>query len=123
MRDPQLIALPYHNGLPDVGMGAGVRVLLTELGRPPTWCRRWTPAGPRCGARWSSTGGWPSACAPPSRRARSRSCWPATATAAWAPWAGSGPDGLGVVWFDAHADFDTPEDNVSGFFDVMALAT
>jgi arginase len=29
---------------------------------------------------------------------------------------------LGVVWFDAHADFDTPDDNLSGFFDVMALA-
>lgn len=29
---------------------------------------------------------------------------------------------LGVVWFDAHADFDTPEDNTSGFFDVMGLA-
>jgi len=23
---------------------------------------------------------------------------------------------------DAHADLDTPEDNVSGYFDVMALA-
>lgn len=30
---------------------------------------------------------------------------------------------LGVVWFDAHADFDTPDDNLSGFFDVMALST
>jgi arginase len=30
---------------------------------------------------------------------------------------------LGVVWFDAHADFDTPEDNQSGFLDVMALST
>lgn len=29
---------------------------------------------------------------------------------------------LGVIWFDAHADFDTPEDNLSGFFDVFALA-
>ena len=28
---------------------------------------------------------------------------------------------LGVVWFDAHADFDTAEDNRSGFFDVFAL--
>ena len=35
---------------------------------------------------------------------------------------GIGADDLGVVWFDAHADFDTPEDNVSGFFDVMVLA-
>jgi arginase len=29
---------------------------------------------------------------------------------------------LGVVWLDAHADFDTPEDNRSGFTDVMGLA-
>lgn len=29
---------------------------------------------------------------------------------------------LGVVWLDAHADFDTPEDNLSGFTDVMGLA-
>ena len=32
-------------------------------------------------------------------------------------------DRLGVLWFDAHADFDVPEDNLSGFFDVMALST
>ena len=36
--------------------------------------------------------------------------------------AGIGADGLGVVWLDAHADMDTPEDNRSGFFDVMALS-
>jgi arginase len=29
---------------------------------------------------------------------------------------------LGVVWLDAHADFDTPEDNLSGFSDVMGLS-
>lgn len=36
--------------------------------------------------------------------------------------AGVGSVGLGVDWFDAHADFDAPEDNLSGFFDVMGLA-
>ena len=36
--------------------------------------------------------------------------------------AGVGAEGLGVVWFDAHADFDTTEDNLSGFTDVMGLA-
>ena len=36
--------------------------------------------------------------------------------------AGVGPEGLAVIWFDAHADFDTAEDNVSGFFDVMGLS-
>jgi arginase len=29
---------------------------------------------------------------------------------------------LGVVWLDAHADFDTPEDNLSGFTDVMGVS-
>jgi arginase len=36
--------------------------------------------------------------------------------------AGAGIQNLGVVWFDAHADFDDPEENESGFFDVMGLA-
>ena len=36
--------------------------------------------------------------------------------------AGIGSHGLGVVWVDAHADFYTPEDNLSGFFDVMELS-
>lgn len=36
--------------------------------------------------------------------------------------AGIGKGNLGVAWFDAHADFDTPDDNLSGFFDVMGLS-
>lgn len=36
--------------------------------------------------------------------------------------AGAGAADVGVVWLDAHADLDDPEDNVSGFLDVMALA-
>lgn len=36
--------------------------------------------------------------------------------------AGVGAENLGVVWFDAHADFDDPDENESGFFDVMGLA-
>ncbi len=36
--------------------------------------------------------------------------------------AGIGAEDLGAVWFDAHADFDDPEENESGFFDVMGLA-
>ncbi|MCA1559679.1 MAG: arginase family protein [Acidobacteria bacterium] len=30
---------------------------------------------------------------------------------------------LGVLWFDAHGDFQTPETSTSGFLDGMALAT
>lgn len=36
--------------------------------------------------------------------------------------AGLDDESLGAVWFDAHADFDTTDDNVSGYFDVMALS-
>jgi arginase len=36
---------------------------------------------------------------------------------------GVGPVETGVVWFDAHGDFNTPETTLSGFFDGMALAT
>jgi arginase len=32
------------------------------------------------------------------------------------------PDDLGVVWFDAHGDFNTPETTPTGFFDGMPLA-
>jgi arginase len=36
--------------------------------------------------------------------------------------AGIGIADTGVVWFDAHGDFNTPETTVSGFLDGMALA-
>jgi arginase len=36
--------------------------------------------------------------------------------------AGAGPEGLGIVWFDGHADFNTPETTTSGFLDGMGLA-
>ena len=28
----------------------------------------------------------------------------------------------GVVWFDAHGDFNTPESTIDGYFDGMPLA-
>jgi arginase len=36
--------------------------------------------------------------------------------------AGLGGDDVGVVWMDAHGDFNTPESSASGFLDGMALA-
>jgi len=36
--------------------------------------------------------------------------------------AGIGTARLGVVWFDAHGEFNTPETTLSGFFDGMPLA-
>ncbi len=36
--------------------------------------------------------------------------------------AGIGKGPVGIVWFDAHGDFNTPETTLSGFFDGMGLA-
>lgn len=36
--------------------------------------------------------------------------------------AGTSEEPVGVVWFDAHGDFNTPETTLSGFFDGMSLA-
>jgi arginase len=36
--------------------------------------------------------------------------------------AGLGRRGIGVIWFDAHADFSTPETTTSGFLDGMGLS-
>ena len=36
--------------------------------------------------------------------------------------AGIGQSRVGIVWFDAHGDFNTPETTLSGFFDGMGLA-
>lgn len=47
-------------------------------------------------------------------------CLTAAATVAGARPGGGGA--LGVVWLDAHADLDTPDDNASGLLDVMALS-
>jgi arginase len=36
--------------------------------------------------------------------------------------AGLGTDGLGLVWFDCHGDFNTPETTETGYFDGYGLA-
>jgi len=41
----------------------------------------------------------------------------------WGNIAGINPDRLGIVWFDAHGEFNTPETTLSGFLDGMPLAT
>jgi arginase len=133
MRTMHLIACPYHEGRCNVGMGAGPTLLLADDRLPAAVAAHgWTPVG--------------QVVSPPDERrpevARSmdvirRLAGLVRASAAAGAFplvlagncnsclgtvAGIGGDGLGVVWFDAHADLDTPDDNVSGYFDVMALA-
>lgn len=129
----RIICWPFHNGLRNVSMGAGATTLAAdetlrnniaaegwhveqeeidpvdesdpEIVRVIELIRR---LANRVGASVND-GAFPLVLA-----GNCNSCLATTA--------GVGADDLGVVWFDAHADFDDPEENESGFFDVMGLA-
>jgi arginase len=129
----RVLGLPYHNGLRDTGMGLGPTRLLesgeitakleahgwsvevdvvtpVDEGLPEV--ARVIELDRRLAERVRATvadGAFPLVLA-----GNCNSCLGTVA--------GVGAADLGVVWFDAHADFDTPEDNISGFFDVMGLA-
>jgi arginase len=132
-RSLHLLSVPYHAGQRDVGMGLGPTELLerrhvadhlARLGHDvavkvvhapdvPQEIKRTFGLDARLAEAVSgviAADGFP--------LVLSGNCNSALGTTA-----GIGRSDLGVVWFDAHADFDTPEDNLSGFFDVMALST
>ncbi|HEX5922475.1 MAG TPA: arginase family protein [Baekduia sp.] len=126
-----VIAWPFEHGSPDIGMGAGAALLagdaalhaaLSDAGWAPT-VQRILSADPGAGEitrifellraqevavrEAVGRGAFPLVLA--------GGCISATGTVA-----GCGAEG--AVWLDAHADLDTPQDNVSGSMDVMALS-
>jgi arginase len=134
MPELDVIAWPYHGGLADVSMGLGASVLaaderfreglaaagwqtrvvrvppvdetLPEIARIFELARRLAQRVAAARDRHAFALVLGGNCV---------SCLGTTAGVA-------GGKDLGVVWLDAHADFDTPEDNLSGFTDVMGLA-
>ena len=124
----RLIAWPYHAGLRDVSMGLGPTVLagdaelLEALGSPPVEVVDPVDESLPEVARIFELD---RRLAHSVRAARERDEFPLVLAGNCASClgtvAGAGAE-VGVVWLDAHADFDTPEDNLSGFTDVMALA-
>jgi arginase len=129
-RELRLICHPFHNGLEGVDMGAGpLRLVgdpaITNELREQGWDVRVEtietpdPADPEIirvveGDR---------RLARRVRAARERAAFPlvlaGNCNSCLGTVAGLGP--VGVVWFDAHADFDTPDLSL-GFFDGMGLA-
>src|SRR5690242_2159991 len=128
-----ILSWPFHNGLRDVSMGSGPIRLAGDPGlRAGIEAEGWTVTNEEIEAVDESE---------PEivrvieliRRLAKRVADAARANAfplvlagncnsALGTSAGIGAENLGVVWFDAHADFDDPEENESGFFDVMGLA-
>ena len=119
----RLIAAPYDDGELDWRMGRGARLIASDPGIEAELDVVETIDRDR--PRVARTFELARELSTRVRAARERgelpvvlagNCSSSTGTA-------SGLDGrVGVVWFDAHADLDTPEDNRSGFFDVMALS-
>jgi arginase len=126
-----VIAWPFEHGTPDVGMGAGAALLtgdaplheaLNDAGWAPT-VQRILAADPSAGevtrifdllrAQEAAV-----------RAARARGAFPLVLAGGCISATGTvaGCGAQGAVWLDAHADFDTPQDNVSGSMDVMALS-
>ena len=122
--------MPFHNAVAETGMGAGPRRLIegehlataVETEADVTWVELVDAAQPEI-ARTFELNGWLAATvARASESGRFPLVLSGNCNSCLGVTAGLFETDLGVVWFDAHADFDTPEDNVSGFLDVMALS-
>jgi arginase len=129
----RLIASPYHDGLESVDRGRGPSRLLDAahaagvldaLGRPVSVeiVGPVDPATPEAARLFALSG----RLAERVRLAVADGAFPVVlagdCNSCLGTVAGCGTDGLGVVWFDAHADFDDPEDSQSGSLDEMGLA-
>ena len=125
-REPRLLCHPFHNGLEGIGMGAGPLRLIGDPGLAGWETETIEPPDPddpeivriaeadRRLAR-SVRSAVRAGALPLVLAGNCNSCL--GTTAGLDATAGS----LGVVWFDAHPDFDTPDRSL-GFFDGMGLA-
>lgn len=132
-KELRLIAWPYHNGLRDVGMGAGAtRMAGDKHLREEIEAAGWRLSRDQVDAVDESR---PEIArvmellrrlATRVRLAVEEGAFPlvlaGNCNSCLGTVAGVAEKQLGVVWFDAHADFDDPDENTSGFFDVMGLA-
>ena len=121
-REPLLIEVPYDLGHELVGSGAGVGPIVEAIGHASVVVDRDAPFQHEIGSAFEVL------------RALSRTVRAAVAAgrfplvvagncaSAVGTVAGLDRADLGVVWLDAHADFNTPDTTASGYFEGMALA-
>ncbi len=134
MRELRLISMPFEGGRRAVGMGNGAARLAADEGvRAALRNGGWSiPAAVEIEAvDESRTEVWRSVevirrLAVAVKRATDEGAVPLVlagdCNSSLGTVAGVGAAGLGVIWLDAHADFDDPDENISGYFDVMGLA-
>jgi arginase len=118
-----VIAVPFHDGLLEVDRGQGPGALLAAAGiSAAETIASPDPAAPEAARIFTVA----RSLADRVRGVRAGGRFPLVlagdCNSSLGTVAGCGTDGLGVVWFDAHPDFDTPDDSPSGSLDAMALA-
>lgn len=124
----ELIAVPYDSGQRGVRMGAGPLDLLEHgaAARAGAAEAALVEADPGWRAEVATAFQLAGRIADRVRAALERGRFPlvlaGNCASAVGTVAGLGPDGLGVLWLDAHADLNTPETSTSGFLDGMALS-
>ena len=131
--DIRIIAVPYDSGHPDRRMGAGPQHLLDngfaeslrpgEQGVSITTVRHESEPPAEVATAFELQG----LVSRQVRAAINEGQLPLVLsgncnTAAVGSLVGAGPEDLGIVWFDAHAEFNTPETTTTGFLDGMGLA-
>jgi len=130
-----LVSVPYSSGRRDHGMGRGPAALLEQHGLAERLSSDGfdvaldtveIPDGlvPEIARTFELS----RRVAASVRSARAEAAFPivlsGNCNCSWGATAGSSAgEAPAVLWLDAHADFDVPEDNLSGFLDVMALST
>ena len=134
MAPATILSMPYHSATRGVGMGAGPEQLIERHDLPGLVRRRVRPVTvetievpDHVEPEIARTFELSRRLAGRVRHAVKQGAFPLVVAgnciSCLGTVAGVGAHGLGVVWCAAHADFDTPGGDVSGFLDVMALAT
>ena len=124
MSRPTLIEVPYHLGRAHVGLATGVPVLSEALAPDASDVVTVDP-GPQATNEVAASMAVIRALARTVRDVVAAEGFPVVlagnCNSSLGTVAGLG-GGLGVVWFDAHADFNTPDTTPTGFFDGFGLA-
>ena len=121
MTDVTLIEVPYHLGRRDEVLGLGPRPLAEAIGGVSVVVERAAPLRNEVGASFDVIRGVAYAVRETIEAGRFPLVLAGNCNTSLGTVAGIGRD-VGVVWFDAHADFNTPETTPTGFFDGFGLA-
>jgi arginase len=121
MSDVALIAVPYHLGHKGVGLAKGVPVLVDALGGGGREVEYEADFTNEVAASMGVIRRLADVVGEVVRAGQFPLVVAGNCNSSLGTVAGIG-GGVGVVWFDAHADFNTPDTSESGFFDGFGLA-